>query len=115
MEGTAPQLLQLTVSWDPQVGIPMPVNQFAIVQGTNTGDVPSPLYELHLGHVSPPMLPSEGDAQALEQLQGMHLLINRVGHFQVSVDVLRQMHEILGTVVGAYDEQVGRPAGSMEA
>lgn len=94
--------VQVNVFWDQNFGVPTPINQFNVLQGPSQGDVPSPLYELHFGHVSPPLVDFNAEAVLPESL---NIPIHRIGHFQASIDFLRQANSILSEVIKAHDEQ----------
>lgn len=97
--------LQVNAQWDSQTGIPVPVNQFAILQGAANGENSSSFYEMHLGYLAAPMINPE--SPEFQQLQAavIDLPVHRVGHMQVSIDLIKQMHDILGGVISAYDAQ----------
>lgn len=105
MNETSQQQLPITVSWDEQSGVPVPVNQYALLQGPGTAPYVTPIYELHLGHVSPPMI-NESDYESNEELiSKLQMKVIRVGHFQVTIDVLRQLHEGLGQLIEDHESQ----------
>lgn len=105
MNETSQQQLPISVSWDEQSGVPVPINQFALVQGPGNGGNNPPIYEFHLGHVSSPLINESDNLHDPDFANKLKMTIIRVGHFQIAIDTLRQLHEGLGQLIQGHDAQ----------
>lgn len=90
-----PNRYQLSIEWeDNPYEQPFLVNQMSITSGPDTQFGPDDLFYLRLGHVLPPLGPTEEQA----------LRVNSGGTFSFSVKRLRELQFMLNTMFDHFEQ-----------
>lgn len=104
MDTNEPVQIQLNVQWNLNpTSVPAPANNLLVVEGIGIGEGQAPVFELHFGHVSPPAIMADSPEQFAEIAASMPAVVNQVGHFTVTIDALRQMHETMSEALKKHD------------